>query len=512
MSRDDDFHLRIGRIRDQSVDRCFQPFIGRVLASAQKVGGLYAGRRRATRSTFGRGRPAAFLASRSLTDRSRCVVVKARVVRQKAGASAPLSAHLRYLRRDGVTKEGEPARMFDADGQDSDPRAFAERCGGARHHFRFIVAPDDALEMTDLRAFTCDLMTEMERDLGTKLDWIAVDHWNTEHPHVHVIVRGKGDNGRDLVISRDYISHGLRARAEHLVTLELGPRSDLEIRRGLEAQVDADRWTNLDRSLATEAARNDQIVDLRPSADGAGKGHFQACMIGRMGKLERLGLAEPLGPARWRFSERAEPTLRALGERDDIIKRIHRGLSEQRIERSVGDFALHDRDTRQIIGRLVASGLDDELKESVYAVIDGVDGRVHHLRLPDLSALGDAAPGSIVELRRFQDAAGRQRAALAVRSDLPIDKQVGAQGATWLDRRLVGREPASLGSTGFGAEVREARNSRVEHLISEGLAKREAQRVVFARDLLDTLRQRELDAAKARIATDTGLPYLSVED
>ena len=98
-------------------------------------------------------------------------------------------------------------------------------------------------------------------------------------------------------------------------------------------------------------------------------------MIGRMRRLERLGLAEPLGPARWRFSERAEPTLRAFGQRDDIIKRIYRGLSEQRIERSVGDFSLHDGHRRQIMGRLVAYGLDSELKESVYAVIDGVDGR-----------------------------------------------------------------------------------------------------------------------------------------
>jgi type IV secretory pathway VirD2 relaxase len=113
--------------------------------------------------------------------------------------------------------------------------------------------PIDALEMTDLRAFARDLMSEMERDLGTKLDWTAVGHWNAEHPHIHVIVRGKGDDSRDLVISRDYISHGLRGRAEHLVTLELGPRSDLDIRRGLEAQVDADRWTKLDQSLAMEA-------------------------------------------------------------------------------------------------------------------------------------------------------------------------------------------------------------------------------------------------------------------
>ena len=151
MSRDDDFYIRIGRIRDRSGRRP-KPFIGRVLASAEKAGGLSISRRRSTRSTFGRGRPAAFLASRSLIDRSRRVLVKARVVRQKAGASAPLSAHLRYLRRDGVSKEGEPARMFGSDGRDCDARAFADRCDGDRHHFRFIVSPDDALEMADLRA------------------------------------------------------------------------------------------------------------------------------------------------------------------------------------------------------------------------------------------------------------------------------------------------------------------------------------------------------------------------
>src|ERR1700731_3551462 len=252
MTRDDDFHVRLGRVRNQGRG-VNKPFVGRVLASAQKAGGLHAGPRRGARSTFGRGRPAAFLAGRSLSGRSRRVVVKARVVRHKASASAPLSAHLRYLERDGVSKEGEPARMFGGEGQDCDARAFADRCADDRHHFRFIVSPDDALEMTDLRAFTRDLMGEVERDLGTKLDWTAGPHWNTEHPHIHVIVRGKGDDGRDLVISRDYISHGLRGRAEHLVTLELGPRSDLDIRRGLEAQVDADRWTKLDQSLAMEA-------------------------------------------------------------------------------------------------------------------------------------------------------------------------------------------------------------------------------------------------------------------
>src|SRR5690606_14878426 len=141
------------------------------------------------RSRFGRGQRASIQANRLIAARSRGAVVKARVVRH-SGRSAPLGAHLDYLSRDGVTRDGENARLFGPETEVADGRAFAERCGDDRHHFRFIVSPDDALEMSDIKSFTRDLVGQMEKDLGTRLDWVAVDHWNTEHPHVHLIVRG----------------------------------------------------------------------------------------------------------------------------------------------------------------------------------------------------------------------------------------------------------------------------------------------------------------------------------
>jgi len=117
----------------------------------------------------------------------------------------------------------------------ADERAFAERCRDDRHHFRFIVSPEDAAKLHSLRTFTRELMADAERDLGTRLDWVAVDHWNTDNPHVHVLIRGRADDGKDLVISRDYISRGVRHRAAERVTLELGPRSEHEIRSALAA-------------------------------------------------------------------------------------------------------------------------------------------------------------------------------------------------------------------------------------------------------------------------------------
>jgi type IV secretory pathway VirD2 relaxase len=375
--------------------------------------------------------------------------------------------------------------MFDACSGGADPRAFAERCEGDRHHFRFIVSPDDASKMTDLRAFTRDLAIEMERDHGTKLDWVAVDHWNTEHPHVHLILRGKTDGGRDLVMARDYVAKGIRARAEHLVTLEICSRSDNEVRRDLESQVEADRWTKLDQALSTEAARKDGVIDLRLRLQSTDGSDTHLAMIGRMRKLERPGLAAPAGSVQWQLKGTAEQTLRAIGERHDVIKRIHRGLMEQRIERSVSEFALDGEGAGQlVVGRLVSRGLDDELKGSAYAV----DGRTHHIRFVNLDATSDASLGAIVELRQYEDGTARQRTALAVRSDLALKAQISASGATWIDRQLIAREPSALGLGGFGREVRGAKEKRIEHLIGEGLARRLGPRVIFVRDLLDTLR------------------------
>jgi hypothetical protein len=173
----------------------------------------------------------------------------------------------------------------------------------------------------------------------------------------------------------------------------------------------------------------------------------------------------------------------------------------------VTGFAIHgDVGTDQVLGRLVARGLHDELKGSAYAIVEGVDGRTHHLQFSELEMTGDAPPDAIVEARSYEDTRGHRRLSLAVRSDLPLETQISASGATWLDRQLVAREPAMSGNA-FGAEVRAAIDRRVDHLAGEGLARRQGQRVAFARDLLSILRQRELSEVTTRLAADTGLVH-----
>jgi len=508
MSGNDDFRVRPGRIRSTRGPRT-KPFLAQALQAAQKAGGLSQGAGFHS-SSFGRGRAASLAAARMLRVRGRGAMVKARVVRQMRSPGA-LRAHIGYLKRDGVTRDGSAGKLFDAAGDDADGRVFAERCEGDRHHFRFIVSPDDAGELSSLRSLTRELMDQASRDLGTRLDWVAVDHWNTEHPHVHILVRGRADDGADLVISRDYIATGLRARASELVTRELGPKSELEVRRSLEAEVTAERWTKLDRALAREAGRAEGVIDLRPERDAAGD-PLREIRIGRMRTLERLGFAEPAGSARWVLAPDAEQRLRALGERGDIIKRLHKTLAKDGASRAASSWALEgEAHGEPIIGRLIARGLDDELRGTAFAVVDGIDGRVHHLKLPDIDMAGDGPIGGIVELRRFEDTTGRQRIALAVRSDLNLDQQVTAEGATWLDRRLVARDPAELSRAGFGAEVRAALDRRIDTLAEQGLARRDGDKVTIGRNLVGTLRDRELETVGRRLASEAGLAHLPAE-
>ncbi len=522
MSGDDsDFRIRPGKPRSTRAPRA-KPFINQVLRAAKQASNATArgsgspSRRSgggAGRSTFGRGRN---VISRSrLLGSHRRVVAKARIARHRGRAfrSAPISAHLSYLKREGVSRDGEKGVMFDAETDRADDLAFADRCQDDRHHFRFIISPEDAGQMDDLCAFTRDLVKQMEADLGTRLDWVAVDHWNTDNPHVHLLVRGVDETGADLVISRDYISHGLRGRAEELVDAELGPKPEHEIRSSLVREIDVERWTRLDREIARQSNKVGYI-DLRPEAKGPDDPEIRRLLIARLRHLEKMGLAADAGVNEWFVEPGAERTLRDLGARGDIIKTMHQAFAGLGEERGVADFAIDPgKDGPPIIGRLVDKGLHNELTGEAYAVIDGTDGRAHHVRLRGIEAFERVPPvGGIVEVRRFGGPDDpRPTIVLANRSDLDLQTQITAPGATWLDHRLVEKEAMPLGAGGFGREVREAMDARAEHLADEGFARREGQRIILQRNLLATLRRRELDAMGEQLSAETGLQHVKAQ-
>lgn len=447
----DDFHIRPGRSRTggRSVSPRSLSFVRQVEIAVRKAGGdpsriglspASADGRKGERSGRfnARGRGAKVAASlprdgggwrRDSAGRFRLrrVVVKARVVKlnpqrgsrvpkMRGAASKAVDAHLRYLERDGVTRDGEKGRAYSALEDNADGRAFVERGRDDRHQFRFIVAPEDASDMADLRGFTRDLMRRVERDLDTGLDWIAVDHHNTGHPHTHIIVRGVLDDGRILNIAGDYIAHGVRHRASELVTLELGHQSEIELQTKLANDVAAERLTRLDKMLLAEQ-REQGAVDLRP---GEGASYLvrenRALLLSRARRLERYGLAAELETGRWSISDRTEQTLKELGVRNEAIETIRRALAGHGLadERGVGQYACHGETGKEpIVGRVLAKGLaGDEMSERVYLVVDGVDGRVHHMEFADPKRIEEVGRGMIVE------------AAPAVSGPRPADRNI----------------------------------------------------------------------------------------
>jgi len=199
-----------------------------------------------------------------------------------------------------------------------------------------------------------------------------------------------------------------------------------------------------------------------------------------------------------------------LGERGDIIKRLHKSLTKDGATRAPSSWALEGESHGEpITGRLIAAASTMNCGVRRFAVVDGIDGRVHHLKLRISIWPADGPIGGIVELRRFEDARGRQRIALAVRSDLNLDQQVAAEGATWLDRRLVAEVCRALARR-FGAEVRAAPDRRIDTLAEQGLA-RLMEIGLHSDATWSHATQPELDAVGRRLASETGQAHLPAE-
>jgi type IV secretory pathway VirD2 relaxase len=419
MADDEDLVPRIGRQRASRGSKA-RRYVGRVAAAANLARGAGPGRKgRAGFSGYRYGRGAGIgrlLASgvgHALLRRRR-VIVKARLVRLGGKGGSQAVAHLRYLQRDGTNRAGQRSGLYGPGEDHVNGKAFLEKGNGDRHQFRFIVAPEDGDRYNDLKPLVRRLMTQMEEDLGTRLEWVAVDHYNTGHPHSHILLRGVDQDGDNLVIARDYIGRGLRERAAELVELDLGPRSDREILVSRRSEIAQDRVTSIDRSLLRIA---DGYV-VKPVARDPLEHDLQAS---RLGHLARMGLAEPLPTGRYRLDPDLETVLHAMGERGDIIRKMQREFSRLRLERASADRLIYDpaaAGAPPLIGRILMRGLADELEDRHFLLIDGIDGRTHYVPvgkgetgdlLPPSNAEGDSPqPSGAVVAIRPREAAVRE--------------------------------------------------------------------------------------------------------
>jgi len=378
---EDDFELWLGRI---SADRPFAHQVRKAVNLAGKSVRKSAARtRRFDGSRIGRGAGVGRLLSTSdrfAGFRSRRVVVKARYVKLAGKGAKAAAAHMRYLQRDGTTREGERGTLYGPTSDVAGGREFLARGSGDRYQFRFIVAPEDGAQYEDLKPLVRRWMSQAEHDLGTKLDWVAVDHFNTGHPHSHVLVRGVDDRGKDLIIAREYVSHGLAGRAAELVNLDLGPRTDREILEARQREIAQERFTGIDRRLLL-ARGPDGLVSSwhRDSIE-------QSLRAARLGTLARMGLATEEGRGRYRLADDLEQTLRTMGRRGDIIAEMHDQLKRSAPDIPPQDYAIYDpTEGKPLVGRVAARGLADEHADRHYMIVAATDGLSHYVELGNRS-------------------------------------------------------------------------------------------------------------------------------
>ena len=321
------------------------------------------------------------------------VIVKAlfsRHMGKGAARGAALAAHVRYLGREGAGHEGEAGTFFD---RQADVVDGAERTRGwaeHRHHFRFIVSPEHGDRIADLQDYVRDVMGRVCADLGeAELPWMAVCHYDTDQPHAHVLMPGRRVDGRDLVIPRDYVAYGFRARAQEAAQERLGDLSRLDAERRVWRETQRDGFTGFDRRLLASMDGEGMVGDAV-----GGKSAWAALTRGRLAHLEALGLAERHG-RRFRLDEDLEGELRRLQISKDVI----RTLNQRRLE--TGRTAEVLREGR-VSGQVMKAGFHDELGVLPFVVVKDAQGVEHYARM----AAGTVLPSVGAQATLGMDARG----------------------------------------------------------------------------------------------------------
>ena len=322
----------------------------------------------------------------------RCAV---RVLYSKNASKGQWRAHGRYVARESATYEGDPAVAgfsTSQEGIDIAARLEAWQRANDERMWKLIVSPEFG-DRVDLKRLTRDLMSEMQTDLATPLEWIAVAHYNTEHPHVHIALRGVGAEGRPIRLSRDYIRGGIREVAENLCTRQLGYRTEFDAADAQRREVHQHRYTSLDRIIQRDADNASEpvspffTVTKDPSRVGTGPktSFMERRAAERLMVLTSMGLAESNGPKTWRVRRDFENVLRAMQRTADHQKTLvaHGALmSDDRLPVVVLDF----RELTTVEGRILVHG-EEETSGRRYLMLEGTDARVHYFyHTPEMEA------------------------------------------------------------------------------------------------------------------------------
>jgi len=536
--------------------------------------------------------------ARPISTAQRRVVVKARYVSQGGGRGAPLRVHVAYLAReakatahpaqevpesdharelgksvDYLSRESDAAvgrlPFYNQRESDLDAKTLTSEWGDDTRHFRLIIGAEDGAMLGDLRPFIREVMAGLEAKTGARLQWIAVDHHDTDNPHSHVLIRGRRADGQDLFIPSQLITSGIREHAQDIVTRVLGPRQNVDLVREHDRDINLRGLSPLDRELIKQLDASRHLRTDRPD------------LIARLQCLEGWDLANRTSGG-WRLADDLTGKLKALEARAEVERAV--GLSRR--GRALGELRAADPST-PAIGELVHFGPIDELGETFLVVVENGKGEFRYATFEhadDLARLGGVVVGAIMAfeprdirvrpsdetvariasrtggvysiehhaaaepgasraimaanvrrleaMRRAGLVARRTDAVFAIAADhlhralaferklakraplnalvqsyWTLSEQVEALGPTRLDRILSGATPPVTGEGRFARAEASAVQQRRLFLIEQGVMGSGDREL--SRSALATMAQRELSEAARRVSKELGAPVLT---
>jgi len=406
-------------------------------------------------------------------------VVKVRYVPNRGGSG--WRGHGKYLAREGAQQEGRPGQGFDASESEID---IADRLSGWQREgdprlWKLIVSPE-AGERLNLRQHARELVAAMEGDLGVRLDWVGIEHFDTAHPHIHLAIRGRSQEGVVFRMPKEYVGRGIRQRSQELATQTLGLRHERDRVAARERGVSARHFGVLDQLLErrADASRRIEFEPNIPSAAASQTLRLQ--LLQRLEFLGTLGLAQRVGKRVFELSEHHRAALEQMQLARDLQRSLTR-YGELLVDPDAPMQFTELRPGVEIRGRVV-SGAEDEARGESLLLVEGTDGAVHVVaqtpKILDHRERGELGRGEIVTFRATEAPPGGPRAVAVeiTRHGRLSELEAAAEPSTLLDLTALqmvqedGREiPSDASLRGFAGHFREASARRLPLLEKRGL-------------------------------------------
>jgi type IV secretory pathway VirD2 relaxase len=341
----------------------------------------------------------------------RCAV---RVTYLKNKVRGQWKAHGRYLARESATFENDAKPVGfsrEIEGVDIAGQLQNWQTAGDQQFWKLIISPEFG-DRVDLPRLTQELITRMEKDLGTELEWAAAEHHNTEHPHVHIVIRGARNSGEVLRLSREYVQQGIRGIAADLCTRQIGYRTELDGAEAERREVIEKRFTSIDKRLLRDAQTFDPnqesqhfTVSRYPAQSELGEmARFRERHdVARLAVLSHMGLAESTGPNTWSVRRNFEQVLRAMqrtADRQRTLAAHGTAMSDERLPIEVLDL----REPTSVVGRVLVHGQDEQTGRN-YLMLEGTDAKVYFIQYTSeiemARSRGELRTNSFIRIRQY---------------------------------------------------------------------------------------------------------------